>query len=88
MAIEHLAGGSTIITGPHIEVARLLVLRSALSLELKGIRVLRGRTAYTIVKRDCGLKGSRASVLAQLERVIAEARLIANQLDGPDRGDQ
>lgn len=81
MAVERLDGGGTIITGPHIGVARLLVLRSALGLELKGIKMLRGATAYTRIKRELGLRGSRASVRAQLDRLIEEAKLIADQLE-------
>lgn len=50
----------------HIEAARLLTLRKALQLELKGMQVTRGRTAYAILK-DMGLKGSRENVLRQLD---------------------
>lgn len=50
----------------HIEAARLLTLRKALQLELKGMQVTRGRTAYAVLK-SMGLKGSRESVLQQLD---------------------
>lgn len=59
--------------GSQIEAMRLLTLRSMLELELKGMRRSRPPSAYVIIKRDLGLKGSRESVLAQMHE-------IANQL--------
>ena len=57
-----------IITGNEIKYARLLTLRTALKLEMKGIKVINGTTAYAILKRE-GFKGSRAKVLAQLDEI-------------------
>ena len=57
-----------IITGNEIKYARLLTLRAALKLEMKGIKAVNGTTAYAILKRE-GFKGSRAKVLAQLDEI-------------------
>ena len=48
-----------------VDHARLLTLRTALKLEIQGLKS-RGRYAYTIIKEELGIKGSRASVLEQV----------------------
>ena len=60
----------TVLTGNQIEAARLLTLRQALKLELRGMK-RRGRTAYSIL-RGMGFKGSREAVLAQLDDIRAQ----------------
>ena len=55
--------------GSQIEAMRLLTLRSMLELELKGMRRSRPPSAYVIIKRDLGLKGSRQTVLAQMDQI-------------------
>jgi hypothetical protein len=57
----------TVLTGNQIEGARLLTLRSMLILEMKGMH-RRGRSAYALLK-DMGFKGTRESVLAQLNEI-------------------
>jgi hypothetical protein len=57
-----------IFTGNQIERARLLTLRTALKLEIQGIKVIKGTTAYAVLKR-IGFKGSREKVLAQLDEI-------------------
>jgi succinylarginine dihydrolase len=57
----------TTLTGSQIEAARLLTLRQALKLELRGMK-RRGRTAYSIL-RDMGFRGSREAVLEQLDDI-------------------
>jgi hypothetical protein len=52
-----------------IEAMRLLTLRSALQLEIRGLHRSRPPSAYVILKRDYGLKGSREKVLAQLDEI-------------------
>ena len=61
----------TVIEGEaNVRNARILTLRAALKLEIKG---LRGRfNAYKIIKAELGFKGSRASVLEQLNAYIEE----------------
>lgn len=60
----------TVLTGNQIEAARLLTLRQALKLELRGMK-RRGRTAYSIL-RGMGFKGSREAVLAQLDDIRSQ----------------
>lgn len=63
---------ATVVSTPEgIEFFQLIARRGALSLELKGLH-RRGRSAYSICKQVYGLKGSRESVLAQLDAIIAE----------------
>jgi hypothetical protein len=57
----------TVLVGNQIEGARLLTLRSMLKLEILGMH-RRGRSAYAILK-DMGFKGTRESVLAQLDEI-------------------
>lgn len=52
-----------------IRAAQLLTLRAMLKLEIKGMHK-RGRSAYAILK-DLGYKGTRTSVLEQLNQDLA-----------------
>jgi hypothetical protein len=56
----------TVLTGHQIEAARLLTLRQMLKLELRGMSKSKGPTAYSTLKM-MGYKGTRESVLAQLD---------------------
>ena len=56
----------TTLTGHQIEAARLLTLRQMLKLEMRGMSKSRGPTAYSTLKM-MGFKGTRDSVLAQLD---------------------
>ena len=69
MAVENTVGG-VMITGDDIGRYRLVVLKSALKLEIKGMRMHRGRTAYSIIKKEFGFKGDRQRVLDQFETMI------------------
>lgn len=60
----------TTLTGNQIHKARLLALQSGMSLEAKGLRMSRGRTAMSIVKQEFGFKGNRSKIQAQLQAVI------------------
>lgn len=62
--------GTIIITGEaDIRNARLMTLKGALKLEMAGMH-RRGRSAYTILKQDFGYRGSRATVLAAVQRDV------------------
>jgi hypothetical protein len=63
--------GGTTVTGEHIPLYRLHVMRQGLKLEIKGMSLSRSPTCYSIAKREFGFKGNRAKVLAQLEDHIA-----------------
>jgi hypothetical protein len=54
----------------HPEVYRLLVLKHALKLEVKGYKRSRSPSTYLAVKREFGFKGNKQKVLAQLEEII------------------
>ena len=55
-----------------IEHFRFLTLRQGLKLEIKGLRMSRGASAYAIIKRELGLKGSRISVFNQLSEMLGK----------------
>lgn len=64
---------STIITGKdNIKMFRLLSLKAGLKIEMKGMRVSRGRTCYSIIKDEFNLKGNKQKVLTQFEDIIKE----------------
>lgn len=58
----------TVLTGHHIEAARLLTLRSMLKLEMKGMSKSRGPTAYSTLK-SMGFTGTRDAVLKELDAI-------------------
>jgi len=61
-----------VITEPNqISLYRLLTLRSGLRLELRGLKVSKGRTCYAIIKQEFGFKGDKASVLEQFENYLS-----------------
>ena len=55
-----------------IAMARVLTLRQGLKLEVRGMRISRGRTCYSIVREEFGFKGSKKKVLDQLNEMLAE----------------
>jgi hypothetical protein len=55
----------------NVDKARILALRSALKLEVIGMK-RKGRSAYAIVKSELGLKGNKKEVLAQLDKYVDE----------------
>lgn len=72
MAIKEIpgGGGGTIITGKEdINLFRLMALRGALKLEIKGLRHSGGSVAAR-VKREFGFKGNKAAVYAKLDAMV------------------
>jgi hypothetical protein len=59
-------------TPEKIQGFRMLTLSSALKLEMKGMRVYRGKTAYSRIKEEFNLKGSREKVYEQFEEILIE----------------
>jgi hypothetical protein len=59
----------TISGEENIDRARLIILKGALKLEVVGMKN-RGMSAYQIVKKEFGFKGSKQSVLEQLTNYI------------------
>ena len=64
----------TLTTPEEIDMFRIITLRSALKLELKGIQMTRGRTAYSMVKEEFNLKGSKQKVYDQFNALIEYAK--------------
>lgn len=63
---------STMLTTPEeISAARLITLRGALKLELLGMK-RRGRSAYSIIKDEFGLKGNKQSVYNQFDNIVKD----------------
>lgn len=63
---------TVVITGAEkIRNVRVLVLRSALKLEVLGMG-RRGRSAYAIIKKEFGFRGNKQRVLDQLNKFIHE----------------
>jgi len=68
--MEHMI---TADTPTQIALFRLLSLRGALKLETLGMK-RRGQSVYSILKQEYGFKGSKQSVLTQLEQKIKEIK--------------
>ena len=63
----------TAITGNNIDLFRMSVLEKALKLELLGMKG-RGRSAYSVIKSEFGLKGNRQSVYDQFKVYVSSRR--------------
>jgi hypothetical protein len=59
-------------TTNQIEHFRLLTLRQMLRLELIGMK-RSGRSAYSIIKDELGLKGNKQSVFNQLSEMLGKS---------------
>ena len=68
MPVEQ-SNGCTVITGDAINVYRLITLKHTLSLEIKGMH-RHGRSVYSLIKKEFGLKGSKQSVLDQFTGIV------------------
>ena len=64
----------TALTTPEqINTYRLMTLKAGLKLEIKGLRMSRGRTCYAILKAE-GYTGSRETVLTALTQHIDQLK--------------
>jgi hypothetical protein len=62
-----------VLTKPDdIAAYRLIVLKKGLFLETKGIKMTRGKSCYSIIKSEFGLKGNKVSVLDQFTKLLEE----------------
>lgn len=68
-----------------IENFRVLTLRAALKLEIAGMNMSRGKSAYQIIKSEFGFKGSKAKVLDQLNTYIRDNHISA--IEASEGGD-
>ena len=67
------------LTGDQITHYRKKVLLSALALEIAGLK-RRGRSVYSIIKQETGLRGSREKVYDQFKRLVDEESRKANEI--------
>ena len=66
-----------LITKPdQINAFRLLALQKALKLELKGLKVSRGISAYKIIKEEFNLKGNKQKVLDQYTKILQDKNIL------------
>ena len=63
-----------------VERARMITMRGALRLEMRGFGG-RGRSAYSLIKDEFGLKGSRRKVYALFDELCAAEGLEPRPLD-------
>lgn len=68
-----------IVTGNQIPLFRLITLKQALKLETLGM-LKHGRSAYSIVKEEFGLTGSKVNVYIAFCKIVDEAK--ARSLQG------
>jgi hypothetical protein len=61
-----------VLTGDGIDFFVMASLKGRLKMEIVGMKG-RGQTAYSIAKEKYGLKGSRQSVLEQMEALVKKA---------------
>ena len=68
----------TMITGQkNINRYRMKVLLSGLNLEINtGMKLSRGRTCYSIIKSEYGLKGNKKKVYEQFEKIVNNSWLV------------
>ena len=64
---------TTITTPEHINFDRLLTVKQALRLETLGMS-RRGQSAYSAVKKEFALKGTKVSVLEKFTKLIEEMK--------------
>ena len=57
-------------TPQQIELYQMLVLRQALKLEMIGLKMSKGRTAYSAIKKMFNLNGNRQKVLDTFNEII------------------
>ena len=74
MPIEQSVGG-VVITGESILHYRFLTMIQGLKAEIGGMRLTsKGRTCYSMLKREYGFKGSREKVLAQAQEAMEKIK--------------
>lgn len=69
MPVEQLEGGTLVVTGNSISTYRLLALKHALKLETLGMK-RRGGSVLSVIKKEFGLKGTKAQVLVSFIELL------------------
>ena len=57
-----------------IDLYSIMTKRSALVLEMRGMK-RRGRSAYSLIKEEFGLKGNKQKVFEQLTEIIEDIKV-------------
>ena len=71
MAIKKIETGSVVFTEKEVDVCRLIMIRMGLKAEANGMRLTaKAPSCLSIVKKEFGFKGNRASVTAQFEAML------------------
>ena len=66
----------TMLTNPtQIAQFRYMTILRGLKLEIQGLRVSRGMTMYSLIKKELGLKGTRESVYNELAMMLGKPTL-------------
>ena len=68
--VKVLESGATLVTGDHIRLMQLISLKQAIVLEGKGVKMTRGASAMSLVKKRYGLEGNRERIIAQVQTMI------------------
>lgn len=73
MPIEHFEGGVA-FTGSAVDYYRMTVLKHAVSLEIKGIKLRRGPVIWKLIAREFKIKGNRQAVYDWLCKKVEEMK--------------
>lgn len=74
MPITTYGNGGFCVTGKGIDIYRMITLLSAMRIELHGMCIARGYSAYATIKREFGLKGSKQKVFDQFSTLVEQAK--------------
>lgn len=68
MAIQ-VENWGMMITDSHISLYRMAGLLHCLKLEIKGLKMSKGQSAYSLIKKQYSLRGNKQSVLEQFVKI-------------------
>ncbi len=69
--------GGTMLTGPDgIEFFRMVTILQGMKFELRtgGMKLTRGPSCFTHARRNYGIRGNKEKLLAQMEKLVEDAR--------------
>jgi hypothetical protein len=82
MIMEVVSDDVVCISGAQIEIFRLMCLRTGLESEVRfGVKLAKGRSAYSVIKSEFKLKGNKQKVLDDFTKIVDQAK----RLVGRDR---
>jgi len=65
---------TTILTGNAIPLFRLKMMIHGAEMEASGMRLTRGPSCLSMLKRELGLKGNRAKVVAAAKEILEKQK--------------